>query len=291
MIGTHIDDDIDNLTSYAKKVKLSGGKCVQLFVKAVVKNYVEYQNKYLEFKTFLEKNNMQCIVHASYTINCSNNWSENESWWINQFIEEIKCADLIGAVGIVIHLGKQIQMDKETALNNMYTSLLYIHTKTIECKTMIFVETSTGQGNEICYQLEDLAHFYRKIMSHRDKNVRKRFGICIDTCHIFAAGYDIRNPHVISQYLDRFDELIGLSEIKLIHLNDSKGELNSKIDRHDNLGNGKIGKDSLLHFAKIFIKMNIPVILETPHEKIFDDLKIVLNSLKNKKNSQHRVKT
>ena len=106
------------------------------------------------------------------------------------------------------------------------------------------------------------------------------FGICVDTCHIFAAGYNIKNKYVMLQYLDKFNELIGLEEIKLIHLNDSKNETGSKIDRHENLGVGFIGLKPLLKFANFFIKQNVPVILETPHNKILKDLHIVL---KNKK--------
>lgn len=267
MIGAHIDNDIDNLIDSTLTIKKNGGNYVQVFVNIMNKK----QHKYDKFKIFLTENKIECIVHASYTINCSQNWSDH-SWWIRQFIEEIRCADKIGAIGIVIHLGKQLDLSKEEALNNMYSALLYVHSETSSCKPMILIETSTGQGSEICYQLEDLAHFYRKILSHKNNIIRNRIKLCVDTCHIFSAGYDIRNENTIEQYLDRFNELIGLENIKLIHLNDSKNDIGQKLDRHENLGRGYIGKKALLHFATIFIKLHVPIILETPGEHILNDL-------------------
>lgn len=267
MIGAHIDNDVDNLIDSSIIVKKNGGNYVQVFVNIMNKK----QHKYENFKKFLIENKIECVVHASYTINCSQNWT-NHSWWIRQFVEEIRCADKIGAIGIVVHLGKQLDLSKEEALNNMYSSLLYVHSETSSCKPLIFIETSTGQGSEICYQLEDLAHFYRKILSHKNIVIKNRIKLCVDTCHIFSAGYDIRNENTIEQYLDRFNELIGLENIKLIHLNDSKNDIGQKLDRHENLGQGYIGKKALLHFAKIFIKLHVPIILETPSEHILDDL-------------------
>lgn len=269
LVGIHIENiNDDNLI----EVKKYGGNCVQLFVDIMSKKIKqpEYQKK------ILLQNNIKCVVHASYTINCSLDWNEY-SWWIKQFIEEIKYANKIGALGIVIHLGKQLNLTTHGALNNFYSALLYVNSETITCSTLILIETSTGQGSEICYKLEDLAYFYRKIISHKNSLVRNRIKLCVDTCHIFSAGYDITNLNTIEQYLDRFDELIGLENIKLIHLNDSANENGSHIDRHENLGNGKIGEKSLLYFAKKFIDLDVPVILETPIVGITKDLKKLVN--------------
>jgi deoxyribonuclease-4 len=100
-------------------------------------------------------------------------------------------------------------------------------------------------------------------------------------CHIFEAGYDIRGEENIHIYLKKFDELIGIDNIKLIHLNDSKKDMGLKVDRHANIGDGFIGEKSLLFFAKIFHKRNVPIILETPIEKQDDDLKMIIYKLKN----------
>jgi deoxyribonuclease-4 len=101
--------------------------------------------------------------------------------------------------------------------------------------------------------------------------------MCLDTCHIFNAGYDISNKKKIKIYLDEFEKLIGINEIKLIHLNDSKNKVNSKLDRHENINYGYIGKDGLIEIAKFFTKLGISIVLETPDAHIEDDLKLIIN--------------
>lgn len=271
-IGIHIDSNINNLISESENVLKNGGDLIQLFVK-VSKD----KESYSQFKEFLAQKNILSVVHISYTINCSANWEFN-SVWISQFILEIEMASYIGAFAVVVHLGKKKELSREESLNNMYLSLLYVHKQTQNHSNVkILIETSTGQGSEICFLLEDLAHLYRKFSKHKMEDIRNRFGICVDTCHIFAAGYDIKTKEMIESYLDSFNELIGLEHIKLIHLNDSKNDVGSNLDRHDNLttGTGFIGKTGLYFFVSVFKKMNVPIVLETPYENIFDDLRFV----------------
>lgn len=261
MIGTHIDNG-----AILPIIEKHGGTIVQLFA----------ENSPNIFGQNLEHiGNFKCIVHASYAINLAKNWTDY-SPWIIQLIEEIEIASKIDAKAIVIHLGKQLDLSKEEAYNNMYTSLLYVASQTINFKNVrLLLETSSGQGSEMCYKLEDLSHFYKKISKNPNKKLIDRFGICIDTCHIFAAGYNIINKEMIDIYLESFEELIGLRHVYLIHLNDSKKEVGSNVDRHENIGNGKIGKVGLLYFAKYFKNLNIPIILETPYEHILDDLQLI----------------
>ena len=129
----------------------------------------------------------------------------------------------------------------------------------------IFIETSTGQGNEMCYKLADLAHFYKKLSANNSSSIRNRFGICLDTCHIFASGIDIRTPATIIKFFKKFDKMIGIKHIKLCHFNDSKNDLGSMIDRHEDIGKGFIGMTALLFIKKLLYKKNIPMILETPN--------------------------
>jgi deoxyribonuclease IV len=246
----------------------NGAKIVQFFVKKSPKNKMIYY----KLKDFLILNKIKCVIHASYTINLSNNW-DKYSWWILEFIEEIKLAKILGAISIVVHLGKQMSLSKEESINNMYTSLLYIYHQTIEENIKILLETSSGQGTELCYELPDLALIYRKFSKHINPNIANRFGICLDTCHIFSAGYNIKNKKMREIYFSEFNELIGLQHIKLIHLNDSKVPCKSKVDRHENLDDGYIGIKALLIIVKVFEKHNIPIILETPYKKIYDDLR------------------
>lgn len=270
MIGSHINSNLDQLIKETTRIFNNGGNIIQLFI-----NISSNKSKYYDdLKKFLKSNNMHCVVHISYTINCSQNWNYH-NWWINQFISEINHAYQLDALYVVVHLGKQLNLSIEEALNNMYTALLYVHNQT-KNKTKILIETSTGQGSEICYELEKLAYFYKKISHHNNEEIRNRFGICLDTCHIFASGYDISTEDGLKKYFNSFNKLIGLEQIKLIHLNDSKKECGSRIDRHANIGNGFIGKNSLRIIKNIFINLEVPIILETPIENQNNDLKLLL---------------
>jgi deoxyribonuclease-4 len=266
MIGIHIDSNPDKLLSETERVYKMNGRIIQMFV-----NTSNNNNKiisiYKKLNKLLIKKNMKCVVHISYTINCSQNWNEY-SWWILQFIIEINQANIIGAFAVVIHLGKQLNLSYEEAINNMYMSLLYVHSKTKQYDIKILIETSSGQGSEICYELDKLEHFYKKFSKYDHDSVKNRFGICLDTCHIFSAGYNIKNVTNIKSFLKKFNKLIGLEHIKLIHLNDSKNDVGSHIDRHENIGQGYIGKKSLLYIFKIFNKSKVPIILETPDNNL-----------------------
>jgi deoxyribonuclease-4 len=270
IIGAHINSNLDYLIKDATRIHNNGGNIVQLFVN-ITSNKTKIQ--YDDFKNFLKSKNMICVVHISYTINCSQNWGYH-SWWIKQFIMEIEYAEKIGALYVIVHLGKQLELSYEEALNNMYTSLLYVHKQTAN-NIKILLETSTGQGSEICFELEKLAHFYKKISKHNNNEIRDRFGICLDTCHIFASGYDISTNDGVKKYFDLFESLIGIEHIKLIHLNDSKKECGSRVDRHSNIGNGFIGQNTLILIKNMFIRLEVPIILETPIDGQDKDLKII----------------
>lgn len=271
-IGAHISSGLNDVYEGIKELNNYGGQSVQLFVS----NNNKYKPVYEKFKKFADKNNITIIVHASYTINLAR---EHETYPsnIHQFIAEIKIAYELGAKYIVVHMGKSINLSKEEAYNNMYISLLDVHMQTIKYPIKILLETSTGQGSEICYKLEEFAYFFNKLCKNKNKNISERFGICIDTCHIFAAGYDLRDKKSIISYLEAFEELIGVRYINLVHLNDSKKDIGSNIDRHENIGKGYIGTKGLYFFAKKIIELNIPIILETPSPLIINDLQNIIN--------------
>jgi len=266
LYGAHIDSDIDNIIKNAKKIKSYGGNLIQIFV-----DIKKDKNKYIKLKKELEKINIHISVHASYTINIAQNWNDY-SWWIKQFILEIEYAEAIGAFGIVVHLGKQLNLSKEEGLNNMYSSLLYIYNKIKNLKIKIMIETSTGQGSEMCYKLEDLSYFFNKFLKI-DKN---KFRICLDTCHIYQAGYNIKEKKNILKYFNIFNKKIGLKYIGMVHLNDSKNKLGEKLDRHENIGYGYIGKESIKIISNFFLNYNTPIVLETPDKlKIAEEIKFI----------------
>lgn len=266
--GAHLD--LDNPLTSAKEIKKAGGNLIQLFYKKLSDNELK------EFKEYIDNYNMKVVVHSSYTHNIAREW-DKYSWWIENIIQELKYAYSIGAIGLVLHLGKQLDLNKSIAYNNMYTSIIYIINKTKDYPCPIFLETSTGQGSEMCYRLEDLAYFYKKF-SNNNKEIKKRVKLCIDSCHIFSAGYDLREKHNVNDYLEAFEELIGLRYIALIHLNDCKVNIGEQKDRHDNIGKGYIGIKGLTYFYKYFKKLGVPVILETPSYGYRIEIKLLMNS-------------
>lgn len=265
LIGIHIGN-INNINKYENI------KFIQIFVSSSI-NYFDTSHR--KSLALIKKNNIKIVVHASYTINLSLLWDKN-SWWIQQFIIEIEKAEQLNAYGIVIHTGKQLNNTISQAINNMYSALLFIHEKTIgHEKVKILIETPAGQGTEILTNINNFCNFMNKFYKHTDKSIQKRFGICLDTCHIFASGYDIRKS---SEIFDIIDNIVGIDKIKLCHINDSKENINKKLDRHANIGDGYIGKKTIIKLVKFFNKLEIPMILETPEQKIYTDY-VLLNNI------------
>jgi len=154
--------------------------------------------------------------------------------------------------------------------------LLYI-VDFINSDLKIFIETSSGQGSELCYKLEDLVYFFKKLL--RNKKVTNKFMLCLDTCHLFSSGYDLTTIGTVKMFFEIIDELIGINKIGLIHLNDSKTKIGSRIDRHECLGKGYIGMRGLIEFCNYASKYNIPIILET--ETYEEEIKLLTNIFKN----------
>ena len=270
LFGSHIDSNINNIQDELIMINEYNGNLVQFFVNSKF-NTKDYE----KIKNDLDNYKIKLVIHASYTINIARDWTEH-SWWLKQLYLEMELAEYLGAFGIVIHLGKQLKLSTEEGLNNMYTSLLYIYNKTKDFNIKIFLETSTGQGSEMCYKLEDFAYFFNKFI--KINNITKdKFKICLDTCHIFQAGYDISNKKNINKFMNDFERLIGIKYIGLVHLNDSKNELGSKLDRHETLGDGYIGLDAIKYISKFFFNINVPIILETQQDKIKEELKLLLD--------------
>ena len=128
-------------------------------------------------------------------------------------------------------------------------------------RTKFFLECTAGQGSAIGWQFEQLAEILKRV---RDP---ARVGVCLDTCHLFAAGYDFRKPDGYAAMIDRLDGTIGIAQVKCIHCNDSKRELGSRVDRHDHIGKGQIGKSGFANFLSDPRFREVPFILETPKEK------------------------
>jgi deoxyribonuclease IV len=273
-IGAHISIS-KGLVNAAKEARSYGGNMLQIFTGSPRSRSKtpRDEDELKECKKYLEKNNMKIVIHSSYLLNLAKPWTEY-SWWLKELEIELENAYHLGAIGVVIHMGKSLELSKEEAYNNMYTSLIHVLKNTTKFGTKIILETPAGQGTEMCHKLEEFAKFYNKFKSVKEEH-KKRVGICIDSCHIFASGYNIGVKSDFAKYKKQFDKLIGFKHIDVIHLNDSKGELGCRVDRHENIGKGHIGKKGLVDFATFFRKKNIPIVLETPFGRYLKEIKMI----------------
>ena len=205
----------------------------------------------------MKDNNMNIkniIVHAPYIINLAN--PNKMNFGISFLKKEIERTSLLGIKYIVLHPGNIVDVTKKEALDNIIFSLNEVLNNDLD--VTICLETMAGKGSELGKSLEEIKYIIEKV------NYKNKIGVCLDTCHLNDAGYDITN---IDKFLLEFDNIIGLSYIKCIHLNDSKNERSSHKDRHANIGFGTIGFDNLIKIAYHDKLKDIPKILETPYIK------------------------
>ncbi|MCX6785653.1 MAG: deoxyribonuclease IV [Candidatus Komeilibacteria bacterium] len=233
-----------------------------------------------QFKSATKINNQaEAYIHAPYYINlCSTN-NRIRYGSIKVIREELERAGLLGVKYVMTHLGSANDLPREEAVKEVTEGIIKI-LNGCTGSTLFLMENSAGSGNVMGDQFEELA----LIINGIPRSARDKIGICLDTCHAFASGYDLRNKESINQTIKKFDSIIGLKYLKLIHANDSKTELGKRVDRHEHLGQGKIGLagfKALVNHPKL---KNINFIVETDDEGVGQagDLKL-LKQLRNKK--------
>lgn len=218
-----------------------------------------------KFKSLRSGLNMfPLYIHASYLINIASRCSDLQKKSIAFLSVEMDRADLLGAEYVVLHPGSASGEDKRTARKRAIEALREV-ASIGQWKTGLLLENTAGGRGGISSKMSDILD----IMSYVKGSLIA--GICIDTCHAFAAGYDLRNDKGIQNISDEIEKYIGLDKVKLFHLNDSKGNLASGADRHEHVGFGKIGAEGLRLFLNYFLFKDIPLILETPKKNETDD--------------------
>jgi deoxyribonuclease-4 len=221
------------------------------------------------FKQTVQKSSIKkehIVAHATYLINLGSTDAEINKKSIAALIEEVERCNALQIPYLVLHPGSSKTTNITQILDTIIQNLDTVFQQA-PGNTMILLETMAGQGTSVCYQLEQLAYIYKK------SAFKHRIGICLDTCHIFAAGYDFRTQETYDAFWIAFDQIIGIDVLKIMHVNDSKKELGSRVDRHDNIGDGKIGLTGfeLLFNDKRFF--TIPKILETPKNSLEEDIR------------------
>ena len=192
------------------------------------------------------------VVHAPYIINLAND--KNFDFNVNFLTQEIKRVELLGVNKLVLHPGSHVGLGVEQGLQNIIKALNKVLTK--DMNVIVCLETMAGKGTELGRNFEEIKAIIDGI------TLKDKIGVCLDTCHINDAGYDLND---FDNVLDTFDKIIGLDRLKVLHINDSKNVLGSHKDRHENIGYGTIGFDNLIKVIYHDKLKGLPKILETPY--------------------------
>lgn len=205
------------------------------------------------------------VVHAPYIMNLANPKEETRAFGVDFLSEEIRRTEAMGATQIVLHPGAHVGQGPEIAIDFIIKGLNQVIQNTDGSSVQIALETMAGKGTEIGRSFEELAAIIEGI---EDKS---RISVCFDTCHTHDAGYDIK--HDLDGVLSMFDDIVGLSYIKVLHVNDSHNERGAMKDRHANFGFGHIGFDALMKVLHHETFKDLPKILETPYVTETEDSK------------------
>ncbi len=257
-LGAHMSaaGGLENALLIAKN---AGCQCVQLFsanqrqwhAKPVSDEQVEVFRQ-----TYQSSGLADLVVHASYLINLAATNVETHKKSVNALREELGRCERLGIDYLVLHPGAHMDAGETKGIEKITESLNRVLTN--GWAGQLLLETTAGQGSSVGCRFEHLAEIRAGL--ERPEKV----GVCMDTCHVFAAGYDIRSPEGYRQTMKDFDQTVGLKHLKVLHVNDSKTAFGSRVDRHEHLGKGNIGKSGFANLVNDNKLNKLPLILETP---------------------------
>lgn len=278
-IGSHVGFKKDSQLLGSVREALSYGANTFMFYTGAPQNTSRYpimDGLTLEAMSLMKEHDFdysKVVVHAPYIINLANDKDPEKFKFSVRFLqEELERCELLGIKSIVLHPGSHVGLGVDAAISNIAKGLNMIlgtHDVTI------LLETMAGKGTEVGSSLEEV----KRIIDLVDD--KEHIGVCLDTCHLNDAGYDMSE---FDSFLNRFDSLIGLDKIGCVHVNDSKNVLGAHKDRHENIGFGTIGFDNLISIIYNNRLENIPKILETPYvDREYAPYKYEIEMIRNKK--------
>lgn len=266
LLGAHMSIE-GGLEKAIQRGASIGCSTIQIFTKSN-RQWIAKKITKEEAKNFKEANKKYTIspivAHCSYLLNLGSPREEVQTKSTAALITELERCKLLGIQYLVLHPGARLTSDVNTCIKAI-ASNIDIALQKNNGETMILLETMAGQGSVVGSTFEEITQI-RKLIKEK-----KRVGVCFDTCHAFASGYDFTTKATYKKLWDKFDSTIGIKHLKAFHINDSKKELSSKVDRHSEIGEGEINIEGfrlLLNDERFF---NIPKILETPKESLEDD--------------------
>jgi len=224
------------------------------------------ENDISNFKTKLESSGIDrfaTCAHMPYLPNLASPKEEGFEKSLKTLINETERCAKLGIPYLVTHLGSHLGTGEEGGMKRLVDGLN--KAGKIKNDVMILLENTAGQKNSVGYGFEQLGEIFNQLKPS------KKFGVCFDTCHAFVSGYDLRTKEKVKKVFEEFDKFVGIENLKILHLNDAKGEIGCNLDRHYHLGLGGIGAEGIGAVVKFANKKKIPVILETPIDDDRDD--------------------
>lgn len=211
------------------------------------------------FKNNRERTGIEPVVaHDSYLINLASPDEGLLKKSREAFLIEMERCEILEIPYLVMHPGSHVGSGVETGLARIAESLNWLHDQTSGYRLQVLLETTAGQGTNLGFNFEQLSTIIKKVAA------QERLGVCLDTCHVFAAGYDIGSEQGYADTWKQFEDVLGLDRLKVIHLNDAKKDLGSRVDRHEHIGAGAIGLEGFRRLVNDERLTHIPMILETP---------------------------
>ena len=238
-----------------------GCDCLQIFVKNQRQwNAPDLTPEQIErFRSARQDADLAPVVaHASYLLNLASPDRSQRRRSVRALADEYDRCEKLGVDCLVFHPGAHMDGTPAAGIKRIVSSLNEVVRRCDEGRCMILLETTAGQGTSIGFRFEQIGAILEGV---KDSS---RLGVCLDTCHLFAAGYDFRTAQGYATMMDELDRAIGVASVRCIHMNDSKREVGSRVDRHEHLGKGKIGKRGLARFVNDARWHLVPMILETP---------------------------
>lgn len=258
------------LHTAVERARRAGCTALQLFVK----NNNQWNGKPLTdedvatYKAAMSDANLgQVVVHTSYLINLAAVDPDTLERSRAALRDELDRCDRLGIPLLNLHPGAHMGAGAEAGIARIAESLNIVHDRTASCRTKTVLETTAGQGSSIGHRFEELRAIIDRV------EARERMAVCVDTCHIYAAGYDISTDEGYHDTMRAFDEIIGLGRLVAFHVNDSKKPLGSRVDRHDHIGQGVMGLTPFRCLMNDPRFVETPKVLETPKsEDLHEDI-------------------
>ena len=280
LIGSHVSFKSSEQLLGSVKEAISYNSTCFMFYTGAPQNTKRCRLDYdltLKAVNLLHENNISVenlVIHAPYIINLANNLDKDKYLFsINFLCEELNRANMLGVKRVVLHPGSFTSLSLDDGINNIINALNLVIKPNLDVS--ICLETMAGKGTEVGFKLEQIKRIIDGV-KYNDKLM-----VCLDTCHLNDSGYDISN---FNKFLDEFVKIIGFEKIGCVHVNDSKNVLGSRKDRHENIGFGTIGFDSLINVIYNERIENVPKILETPYiNKLYPPYKFEIDMIRERK--------